>query len=226
MPLATMGVVASGKVISAWLEPQVARATTPDPGVIPYPFNYTCKIRGTQSNTATDWYFASQGAASGSYSYEFSRRGSATSSLTGAYLSKDGTTRTVCGIGTPVDKVNPQFIGATFENNVGDTATRASLYSSTNGVTWTFINVTNTSLSSPIFDSSDVLRIGGRANDTATGRWDDRVYWVEVRSGIVPGVGTLLWRFDAAEVPVGASSYTDPRGLTWTLTSAAGIVRG
>jgi hypothetical protein len=41
---------------------------------------------------------------------------------------------------------------------------------------------------------------------------------------IVPTTVGQLWKFDASEYPGTGTSYVDPRGRTWTLTSAAAVV--
>ena len=42
---------------------------------------------------------------------------------------------------------------------------------------------------------------------------------------VQPQSNRVVWRFDARDVPVGAASYTDPRGRTWTLSNAGVILR-
>src|SRR5918997_2591479 len=48
--------------------------------------------------------------------------------------------------------------------------------------------------------------------------WNGRIYWVEMRAGLTPGEGPVLWRWDAAEYDRAAATVTpfvDPRGRTW-----------
>jgi hypothetical protein len=206
-----------------YLYPTTGRATTPDPGIPPYPFHWLAKLRGPQSTSASDQYVASQGAASGSYSYELARRGTSTAtSATGAYVSSDGTNRFFASATAPIDKVNPQYIAASIQDDTVNT--RAIVYTSPDGTTWTQYGSNSNTRVTALFDSNDVVRIGGRANDTSLGRWDDRIYWVEMRSGLTIGGGTLLWRFDASEWGT-STTLVDPRGLTWTLSAAGAIVQ-
>ena len=53
--------------------------------------------------------------------------------------------------------------------------------------------------------------------------WGGRIHYVELRTGLNPAAGSVLWRFDANDYPGTGTVYTDPRGRTWTLTSAAAI---
>ena len=48
--------------------------------------------------------------------------------------------------------------------------------------------------------------------------WNGSIYWVEMRAGLAPGQGRVLWRWDAAEYNAAALAlldWTDPRGRTW-----------
>jgi hypothetical protein len=48
--------------------------------------------------------------------------------------------------------------------------------------------------------------------------WHGPIYWVEMRAGLIPGEGPILWRWDAAEYDAAAASqldWTDPRGRVW-----------
>lgn len=42
-------------------------------------------------------------------------------------------------------------------------------------------------------------------------------------TSITPGTAGTVWKFDAGDYPGTGTSYTDPRGRVWTLTSAAAI---
>jgi hypothetical protein len=94
-------------------------------------------------------------------------------------------------------------------------------YRSTNGTTWTQFG-SATPAAYTIFDSAVPVTIGNRQT---TFPWAGRIYSVEMRTGLDPVAGSVLWRFDASEYPGnGATSYVDPRGRTWTLQSASSIV--
>ena len=71
------------------------------------------------------------------------------------------------------------------------------------------------------FDSTGVVRVG--AHTVSTEPWLGRIYSVELRTGLDPLAGAVLWRFDADDYPGTGTVYTDPRGRTWTLTSASAI---
>ena len=66
------------------------------------------------------------------------------------------------------------------------------------------------------FNSVLPLRIGNV-------QMNGRIYSVELRTGLDPAAGTVLWRFSADDYPGYDTSYVDPRGRTWTLTNPAAI---
>jgi hypothetical protein len=87
------------------------------------------------------------------------------------------------------------------------------LYRLVNDV-WTEIGAGATNPSPPVLlDSTSPIRIGRGMN--GAGGWKGRIYWVELRTGLNPAAGTVLWRFDAAD------DFTDS---DWTLTSPDAIV--
>jgi hypothetical protein len=67
------------------------------------------------------------------------------------------------------------------------------------------------------------LRIGD-----AGGFWpfDGRIFSVELRTGLDPRAGSVVWRFDASDYPGTGSSFVDPRGRTWTITAPNAILGG
>jgi hypothetical protein len=96
---------------------------------------------------------------------------------------------------------------------------------STDGVTWTNVGGGGTIASAfNFFDSTASITIGGLAGGSLY-QWDGRIYSVEMRTGVVPGAGSVVWRFDAEDYPGTGTSYVDPRGRTWTLTTASAINR-
>jgi hypothetical protein len=46
-----------------------------------------------------------------------------------------------------------------------------------------------------------------------------QIYWAQLETL----AGAVIWRFDANDYPGTGTSYVDPRGRTWTLTSAAAV---
>lgn len=81
---------------------------------------------------------------------------------------------------------------------------------------WTLIS-NRTGLVGTPFDASRAIVIGG-SEFAGT-----RIYSVELRTGLYPTTGDVLWRFDADDYPGTGTSYVDPRGRTWTLTNASAI---
>jgi hypothetical protein len=72
-----------------------------------------------------------------------------------------------------------------------------------------------------VHDSHGVVHLGISGT---TDRWTGRIYWVELRTGTDPTAGTVIWRFDANDYPGTGTTYVDPRGRTWTLTSASALI--
>ena len=72
------------------------------------------------------------------------------------------------------------------------------------------------------FDASELLRIGIQLGGNPA-VFEGNIYSVEQRSGLDPNAGGVLWRFDASEYPGTGTVYADPRGRTWTLTTAGAI---
>jgi hypothetical protein len=68
------------------------------------------------------------------------------------------------------------------------------------------------------YNSPEPVDIGRERFDwSVPGDGWGRVYWAEMRTGVVPGEGTLLWRFDASERTGTEAYFTDPRGRQWLL---------
>jgi hypothetical protein len=114
----------------------------------------------------------------------------------------------------------PVYIGVRCQSSTG----RFAALTSTDGVNWveTGTPVTTATWTSTS-NSASPLHIGSRSV-TGTDRYNNRVHWAELRTGLNPGAGTLRWRFDATEAPPGATSYIDPRGVPWDLSSTTAIV--
>jgi hypothetical protein len=93
-------------------------------------------------------------------------------------------------------------------------------YVSTDGLTWTQLGGTVSLALVPTVVSSAVT-IGNPSGSVWQG---GAIYSTELRTGLDPAAGTIGWRFDAAEYPGTGTSYVDPRGQTWTLSSAGVIV--
>ena len=125
-------------------------------------------------------------------------------------------------------------IAAAFESNVdfhigvqiNFAADTLQAITSTDGTTWTALGSPKSAALVPPFNAATPLEIGAQHVGTYH-VWDGRIYWVEMRTGLNPTAGTLLWRFDANDYPgFGVGSYTDPRGRPWTVTGHGAITLG
>ena len=106
----------------------------------------------------------------------------------------------------------------------GGNQTTTVLRSLDGGATWAQAS-TRTDAAIVPFDANTVMRVGA-GSAAGSAKFEGRIYWCELRSGLDPTGGSVLWRFDAADYQGGGgTSYVDPRGRTWTLTTAAAIVR-
>jgi hypothetical protein len=92
--------------------------------------------------------------------------------------------------------------------------------SSSDGTVWQVGATRDTGATVALFDSASVIRIG---DASITPPFDGRIYSVELRTGLDPVAGTVIWRFDADDFSGTGTSYVDPRGRTWTLTDPAAI---
>ena len=69
---------------------------------------------------------------------------------------------------------------------------------------WTSYSTLDTGAAVTIFDVTTLLQVGGLFSAGS------RLYSAEMRTGLDPAAGTVLWRFDASEYPGTGLSYTDP----------------
>jgi len=82
---------------------------------------------------------------------------------------------------------------------------------------WTMGTPSDTGAAMIPFDSTAPHTIGASFVAGA------RLLFSEMRSGTDPRTGSVLWRFDANERTGTGTTYTDPRGLVWTLTNALAV---
>jgi hypothetical protein len=94
---------------------------------------------------------------------------------------------------------------------------------SVDGFNWTTVGTLGTYSGITFFNSTGLLQVGSQVDGTVH-FFDGRVYWTEMRSGLDPNAGTVLWRFDAEEYTGTTTSYTDPRGRVWTFNGAGALV--
>jgi hypothetical protein len=113
---------------------------------------------------------------------------------------------------------SPVYIGVRGRASTG----RFAAITSTDGIVWTEVGtpVTTTAFPTGIIDSTTPLHIGSRSA-VATDRWNQPVFWVEMRRSLNPGTGGLVFRFDASEAS--GTSWTDPRGIPWAISAAGAI---
>lgn len=99
---------------------------------------------------------------------------------------------------------------------------RFAALTSTDGIVWTEVGtpVTTTTFPSGIINSTTPLHVGSRSV-TGADRWNTPIYWCEMRTGLNPGAGARAFRFDASEAS--GTSWTDPRGLPWSLSAGGAI---
>ena len=88
---------------------------------------------------------------------------------------------------------------------------------SSDGTTWTQITSTGTTRAPEPPQVSSVPVGFGREGYGSSPK--GHIFWIEMRQGLTPGEGDLIWRFDANDVT--GDTYTDPRGREWSVTQAA-----
>ena len=215
-----------------WLVPSVSNATCPDPGnFIGDDFVFVMKAKGPLVATGA-LTVASQSPADPNRAWRMNRNGLSGTAAQGALQASFYPAGTVAGPpgsfnapssvtnnGITLDVANAQLLAYAYNKTTG--AWR-SMLSTDGGVTWPVVRSGTATTMAAFFDSTGPVRIGSDATGGST-VWDGTINWVEVRSGIDPLAGTLLWRFDANE-HVSGTSWTDARGHVWTLTSAAALV--
>ncbi|HEY9377744.1 MAG TPA: hypothetical protein VIQ02_11690, partial [Jiangellaceae bacterium] len=179
-----------------YLTPTVGTVTTPDPGPLPPECTFVFKVQGPNAANGT---IAAQFSDVGTMSYIVFRL------TNGAFYvtrSTDGSTGVDVALGTGM-AVGPdaQYGAVSINTPTG----QLQSWTSPDGSAWSAID-TQTSLVSPLFDSAAPLRIGGYGVTGGNATWDDRIYSVELRTGLDPAAGTVLWRFDADEAPTDATT--------------------
>ena len=111
----------------------------------------------------------------------------------------------------------PVYIGVRCRASTG----RIAALTSTDGIVWTEVGTPVTTLAwLQTINSTVALHIGSRSV-TGADRFNQRIYWVEMRAGLNPGAGSLRFRFDSSEAS--GTSWTDPRGVPWSLSAAGAI---
>jgi hypothetical protein len=205
---------------TAYLNPTVGTATTPDPGPLTATFTIVFRVQGPSTSTGT---VTAQYETSGQFSWAVKRlntdgRLNVQTSANGTSLAGNALV-TAGAVTAGVD----EYLAVSVTLNNGSGFQAIAVKRSTNlGVSYTQVGTTTVATNVP-WDSTSVVRVGA---DTGGGsnKWNGRIFAVEMRDGLDPVAGTVLWRFNAADYPGTGTTYVDPRGRTWTLTSASAIV--
>lgn len=205
----------------AYLAPRAAVAKTPDPATMPTTgFVFVMKVRGPVVATGNDQSIVSQNETDGNTSYRVNRDPDNHTAYHAGYPSgtfASGVFLTSNGAWGGRDD-NDCLLAWSYVISSGAWTLKKS---TDNGVTYPNTS-TGTGPTSGLFDSTGPVCIGADSGG-ASSKFDGRIYWVELRSGVDPLGGTLLWRFDARDW-VSGTGWTDPRGNVWTLASAGAVV--
>ena len=210
--------------VGAYLNPAVGTVTTPDPGPLPTQCTFIYTTKGPTPAGAVEYgTIVSQDGVSPQQSWVLGRADQSGSSPGGEHLwfvSADGTSSPtrVDLPAAPIDTGAPE----TFAVSINFAPTMTFQLWTKSAAGWTANGAPVTRPLITPFNSTNVLRIGAHAGGTAE-QFNGSIYSVELRNGIDPTAGTTVWKFDAAEYPGTGTSYVDPRGRTWTLTTAAAI---
>ena len=204
-----------------YLTPTVGTVTTPDPGPPPPQRTYVFKLRGPATTTVRNHTIASQNVAAPQRSWVLYRHQNSVNYYT-VYPNGDGTGVTNTGVLVANITGGDELLALSVADNSAGRQKLTPWISPDNGQTWTTTGEIDARPAVTPFDSNSVIRIGAHSGGN-TEMFDGRIYSVECRSGLDPRFGTVQWRFDADDYPGSGASYTDPRGRTWTLTSAAAI---
>ena len=196
--------------VDGHLVPTVGTVTTPDPGPLPTQATFVFKVRGPAAGVVGA--IAAQFEGASEYSWSLNRGNM--QPLTW-WTSTDGLSTSSSGLSalTPTEK--DEWLAFTRDASL-TIETLIGWRSANKGRTWIEVGRYTRPQRVP-FDSSSVLRIGGNGEGET---WNGRIYSVELRSGLTPTSGSVVWRFDANEYTSG-TSYVDPRGRTWTVPAGA-----
>ena len=202
--------------VPGYLTPTIGTVTTPDPGPLPSQCVLVWHARGpVVAGGVSSHTVVGQWSPDGQRSWRLRRHETNLGLFWGVTTTGAGaaeTTRTLSyGAATGGDETASLAIDLA----VGTTDQRLTL-TKPDGLIQTAVNPRLIP-----FDGNGTLRIGG--SDAVLEPWDGRIYSVELRTGLDPRGGSVVWRFDASEYPGTGTTYIDPRGRPWTVTSAAAI---
>ena len=208
-------------VITGYLDAPVGSVSTPDSGPLPAACVWVMKLRPTNI-MSSDHSFGGQWDA-GTISWSLYMQNG--NFFVG--LSLDGTTQYANSYAGAINATTvPNGVDVYFamriENDFNGTQGRVTIFRSADGTNWTQVGLLTPTKWTVLHDSTGPIRGGVRR--VGSPPFQGRMYSMEMRTGIDPNAGTLLWRFDANDYPGTGLSYVDPRGKTWTLTTANAIV--
>lgn len=205
-PDGTIGNVQTTPVPAApgYLTPTVGTVSTPDPGPLPAQCTFVFKVRGPAGS-----YGVVVGHWPGAPELAWNVALAPGDDVVYFMTSADGSTVTYDFAVTPDPTGADQYRAVSVD--IGHPITEWS--SSGDGV-WHPIG-TGLGTSVTPFDTAQAMGIGNA--------FDGRIYSVELRTGLDPTGGAVVWRFDADDYPGTGMSYVDPRGRTWTLAGAGAI---
>ena len=117
-------------------------------------------------------------------------------------------------------------LGLVIRPNVSGSCIFQVIRSTDGGVTWSNLGTPATfPITASFFNSTAPLRVGNSAASGDDTAWTSRFYWIQMRTGINPNAGTVVFRCDVNEKGPTENPWTDPRGRVWT-AEAAGVTAG
>ena len=210
----------------AYLDPvNTSRPSMPDFGNMPDEFTFVYKSAGPYNTSASYRYIVSQGSNTASQrSFKWAHYPGFLASSARSDFYPSGTSSPSSPHSPDIlpraNNLKPQVMAASF--NAGN-----GLYRIWNIVDGVWVESTS-GAGTPftMFNSTAPILIGDDGTNGLTSWWDDKIYWVEMRTGQDPKRGKVLWRFDANDYPGGGvTTWTDPRGHVWTLESTMYVAR-
>jgi hypothetical protein len=208
-----------------YLDAMVGTVSTPDPGPWPSPCVFVVDLDGPVigggareiaaqfDGPGREWRLIRESAANVATFGVIAYPSGTTSPIEVTYANNQGQ--------VPIDGTRQRWaIAFTRDNGSGLRACR--LYKRTGSGAWVQQGTERTGPAIAYTDVSSALRIGNWLG--GSNPWSGRIYSVELRTGLDPTAGTVVWRFDAKDWPGAGTIYVDPRGRTWTLTTVGAIV--
>ena len=199
-----------------YLTPNVGTVTTPDPGPLPGECTFIFKTQGPF--TRSGYHTVAAQTVSGNASWFLQRRFPSGTLQLGATTAVGTYPQAVSGVTLGATTANDETWAMSLDLDDGAGQMQLVAYQPVGGV-WTQV-ATASAPTMALADASSPVQIGGYDGVNA---WTGRIYSVELRTGLDPTKGTVIWRFDANDYPGTGTVYTDPRGRTWTLATASAL---